>query len=233
MADDARLEGDLGPLLLAADAPSGLPSRVAVYRRLVRENLRTVVDNAFPVARAILGARFDAELFDGFLADGGPRTSYYRQIPGDLVAWALAREHPYADLLHYEWLELLAARHPADIDAPATDDGRVRPNPTLQMGVYGRPVHVMSREQPDPAPFAAPSAYLVWRRPRTDEVVFHRVGLVIARAIELASRAAGDGAPLTAAELAERVAVEAGLAPPVIRAALDAALAELRSREGI
>ncbi len=228
-----ELSVDLAPLLLSAAAPADLPPRAALYRRLVRENLRAVVRNAFPVACAVLGPRFDAELFDGFLAAGGPRTSYYREVPGDLVTWAVDHEHPDADLLHYEWLELLAARHPADVDGPRVDDGRVRPNPTLQLGIYGRPVHTMGATEPDPPPFAAPSAYLVWRRPRTDAVVFHRVGLVIARAIEVAAEGAETGAPLTAAELVARVVGEAGLEAAVVRAALDGALAELRARDGV
>ena len=38
---------------------------------------------------------------------------------------------------------------------------------------------------PSDEPFEGPMAYLVWRRPSTHEVAFHRVGLSVARALAL------------------------------------------------
>lgn len=210
------------------EGPAPALERAALYRRLVHDNLGAVIDNAFPVTRAILGERFGPEVFEPFLSAGGPATPYYREVPGELVAWAQAASHPWADLLHYEWLELVAARHPADVDAPVAPDGSIRPNPTLQLGVYGRPVHLLSAARPEVPPFPAPSAYLVWRRPRTDQVVFHRVGLVVARALELAA-----AEPLGLEALAVRVAAEARLDPSVIRASLASTFDELRVLDGI
>lgn len=215
----------------------GMPrSRAEVYRRLVRANLSAVIGNAFPVARAIYGPRLDAEVIAPFLAAGGPSTSYYRQVPGDLVRWAVQAQHPHADLLHYEWLELVAARHPADVDAwhteprpgPSADTAApVELNPTLQLGVYTRPVHLISSEMPSPEPFDTPSAYAVWRRPRTDAVVFHRLGLVLARALEHALVA-----PQPLETLARAVAEESGLDAAVIAPALAAVVRELAGRDG-
>ena len=215
----------------------GIPrARADVYRRLVRANLGAVIGNAFPVARAIYGPRLDAEIIAPFLAAGGPSTSYYRQVPGDVVRWAVQAQHPHADLLHYEWLELVAARHPADVDAwhaapgPGASTGTRSPidlNPTLQLTVYARPVHQISADMPSPQPFATPSAYAVWRRPRTDAVVFHRLGLVLARALEHALVA-----PQPLDTLARAVAEESGLEAAVIAPALAAVVRELASREG-
>jgi hypothetical protein len=235
-AESTALE-DVGTEAHEAVGTLGIPrSRADVYRRLVRANLGAVIGNAFPVARAIYGARLDAELITPFLAAGGPSTSYYRQVPGDLVRWAVQAEHPHADLLHYEWLELVAARHPADVDAwhiaprPSASADAPSPvdlNPTLQLAVYTRPVHLISADRPSPEPFATPSAYAVWRRPRSDVVVFHRLGLLLARALEHAL-----AVPQPVDELVRTVATEARLDAAVIATALAAVVRELAGREG-
>ena len=236
LADEAKTHEDVGSE--AHDVRTlGIPrARADVYRRLVRANLTAVIGNAFPVARAIYGPFLDAEVIAPFLAAGGPSTSYYRQVPGDVVRWAVQAEHPHADLLHYEWLELVAARHPADVDAwhteprPGASADTAVPvdlNPTLQLAVYTRPVHLFSADVPSPEAFATPSAYAVWRRPRTDVVVFHRLGLVLARALELAQTT-----PQSLETLACTVAAEAGLDAAVIAPALAAVVRELAGREG-
>ncbi|MFO0723473.1 MAG: putative DNA-binding domain-containing protein [Myxococcota bacterium] len=193
-----------------------------VYRRLMRANMLAVIENAFPVARRILGEAGFAELFSEFLEKAGPKTPYYRQIPGDFAAWALATEHPLADLLDYEWVELVAARHPADVIPSAPE--RLTINPTLQIRIYGRPVHEMSAESPSPDPFEVPVAYMVWRR-GDESVVFDRAGLIIARAVELLAEE-----PLNLSLLAARLQSETGLD---VSAALRSALLNMRAREGL
>lgn len=237
LAHESEAHEDGGPEAHEEPSALGLPrARAAVYRRLVRANLGVVIANAFPVARAIHGARLEAELIAPFLAAGGPSTSYYRQVPGDVVRWAVQAQHPHAELLHYEWLELVAARHPADVDAwhaapsPGASSGApalVDLNPTLQLAVYTRPVHLISPDTPSPEPLATPSAYAVWRRPGTDAVVFHRLGLVLARALEHALVA-----PQPLDTLARAVAEESGLDAAVIAPALAAVVRELAGREG-
>lgn len=201
------------------------PPRVALYRRMVRENLRTVLDNAFPVTRGALGPEAWSGLVDAALEGGGPRSPLYSAAPAALVAYARGSGHAYAELLDYEWLELLAARHPAELDVlPA--DGHETLNPTMQLGVYTHAVERVRDDAPTLEPLAAPTAYLVWRRPHTDEVVFHRAGLVLARALELWAERGVSAAVATVAD-------ESGLAPDVIQRALDEGLAALRAREGV
>ena len=176
--------------------PLELP-HAEVYRGLVRGNLRSVIRNAFPVTIEVEGDEaFDARVED-FLEAGGPTTSLYRDIPGDVVDWALESGQPLADLMHYEWLELVAARHPADLDALAdTDVEGVRLNPTLQFGMYQRQVHLLSAKRPELPEEPSPVVYLVWRRPRTDELAFHRIGLLLARALAYAQVHGGDRSSL-------------------------------------
>jgi hypothetical protein len=215
-----------------AREPSQLPAveRIDVYRRLVRANLRSVISNAFPETREVLGPEKFELLFEEFLHAGGPNTPFYRDIPGDLVSWAGTLEHPLADLLQWEWLETTAARHPADLELlPPIDPLLIRPNPTMQLAVYSRPVDEFSAENPQPQPFSSPMAYLVWRRPRTDETETHRVGILLARGLALAAEQ-----PQTAEAIAELLSAEApGLDRSVILSSLREVERELRSREGI
>ncbi len=205
--------------LAEAEGHSTLP-RAPVYRSLVRGSLKN----------AIIGDEGFETLVERFLDAGGPSTSLYRDIPGDFVRWALESEHALADLMQWEWLEIVAARHPADLDAMAPlDEGLIRPNPTMQIALYQRPVESIDAETPDPDPFDAPVAYLVWRRPKTDAIESEQVGLLIARALALASES-----PSTVAELASQVAAEApGLEAEAIERALDETCRALRGRDGV
>jgi hypothetical protein len=211
--------------LTAAAPRADDPPRVALYRRMVRENLRTVLDNAFPVTRGALGPEGWSALVEAALAGAGPRSPLYSAAPATLVAHAREAGHAYAELLDYEWLELVAARHPAELDA-IPRDAPTQLNPTMQLGLYTHAVERVTDEAPALEPLAAPTAYLVWRRPRTDEVVFHRAGLVLARTLELwAERGAADAVAT--------VAAESGLAPDVIQRALADGLEALRARDGV
>ena len=177
--------------------------RADVYRDLVRRNLLSVCHNAFPSGREVLGEDGFEGLFSDFLQAGGPVTSLYRDIPGELVDWALDADLEIADLLHYEWLELVAARHPADLSRlPLDPGGVVWVNPTLQVGIYQRHVHTISATSPAPPRLSHLTAYLVWRRP-DEEICFQRVGLTVARALALAyeaPRSVGDLATLLQGE---------------------------------
>ncbi len=204
--------------------------RAEVYRGLVRSNLRAVIRNAFPVTIEIEGdPQFEAQI-SAFLEAGGPSTSLYRDIPADVVQWALESALPLADLMHYEWLELVAARHPAELDdLEPRDSHEVHLNPTLQFGMYQRQVHLLSAQTPELPTQSAPVIYLVWRRPRTDELAFHRVGVLLARA--LAHAHATPGAPES---LVDRLMAEE---PTVDRDALSKSLMDtlvlLRARDGV
>jgi hypothetical protein len=77
-----------------AEAIAAAPQRLAVYRTLVQNGIKTVVGRVLPRTRARLNAaasgRFDAELAR-FLDAVGPKTHYLRDVPGELLAWALPR----------------------------------------------------------------------------------------------------------------------------------------------
>jgi uncharacterized protein len=99
-------------------APHGL----AVYRRLVRNGLSTVVLRMLPLTRARLNAacngRFDSD-FARFVDDVGPRTHYVRDVPGEFFAWADPRWR--ADPKVPAYLPYLAAHELAHFSIAASD----------------------------------------------------------------------------------------------------------------
>jgi len=103
---------------IAADAAAiGVPAaRLAIYRRIVRNNLGDVARKLLPRTYAAMEAEspgaFGAELA-AFLDDASPTTHYLRDVPVELVAWAAPRWAdridlpPYAtDLARHELAEL-------------------------------------------------------------------------------------------------------------------------------
>jgi hypothetical protein len=99
--DEASFTADLAGYLAehgvdANDAAAILaaPPRLALYRRLVRNNLTGVTETMLARTRARLneaaGGAFDASVA-AFLSEVGPRSHYLRDVPGEFLAWALPR----------------------------------------------------------------------------------------------------------------------------------------------
>jgi hypothetical protein len=87
-----RSEGDLSAedrAVLAAP-----PERLALYRRLVRNNLLGVTSKMMPRTRArvndVAEGAFD-QSFDAFMAEVAPRTHYLRDVPAEFLAWVTPR----------------------------------------------------------------------------------------------------------------------------------------------
>lgn len=89
MNDEETFQREMRDALLdESPAPAELPPRVAIYRRLVRNTLADVVHKVLPRTRERMGEAFD-EAFAKFLDARGPRTHYLRDVPSELVEWAL------------------------------------------------------------------------------------------------------------------------------------------------
>ena len=70
------------------------PRRLALYRRLVRHNVTSIVDTMLEHTRARLERHAPDELdrtVAAFLAERGPRTSHLRDVPSELLAFAVPR----------------------------------------------------------------------------------------------------------------------------------------------
>lgn len=164
-------------------APAGMAeSRLAVYRELVLNNIRSFVRSAFPVLRSIVGD----ELWDAkiglFVQQTALHSPYFIDIPKAFYDWLL--EHtddlpPFAaELAYYEWLELdvyrrpgplLAASEPLDAKAIASKVWQLAACVELVASRF--PVHQLSAAQQWQEPPAEPT-FLALYRDREGQVQF-------------------------------------------------------------
>lgn len=155
------------------------PPRLAVYRRLIRNNLTGVTFKMLARTRNRLNAQGTGEgglgLFDGsfaaFLHERGPRTHYLRDVPHEFLAWAEARWRAdqtfprwAVDLARHELseYELAAAPNLATGSAGEAHEGAAtgslgevtldRPlvfQPAVRLAFYGHAVHELPEGEDD------------------------------------------------------------------------------------
>lgn len=150
------------------------PQRVAVYERLIRNNIEGFVRGTFPVLHKLLPtARWD-QLIDAFVAGHACQSPYFRDIGEQFIDWlqsgyqADANDPPWLlELAHYEWVEL--ALDISSEQLPAGGRGSVDADATLHWSplawplLYQWPVQQLGTDyQPVEAP-AQPTCLLVWR----------------------------------------------------------------------
>jgi uncharacterized protein len=153
------------------------PPRLALYRRLVRNNLAGVTQRMMPRARArvndVNGA-FDAE-FDAFLEERAPRTHYLRDVPAEFLAWVAPRWKARADLPAYAAdlaahelveFEICAAPVPAE-PPPLADvalDRALVFTEAKRVMRYGHAVHLLPADEDDrTTPETRPVTLLAYR----------------------------------------------------------------------
>ena len=176
--------------------PPGVEERrLAVYRELFLNNIRSLLASGFPVIRKTLGdGRWDALVRD-FHAGHRSRTPLFTEIGLEFIAFVRRREADGAgdppwlpELAHYEWVEL--ALQISDAERPPHD-----PHGDLLAGVpvrspfawplaYRWPVH---RIGPGHVPETAgdvPTLLLV-RRDDAGEVRFSELSPLVYRLLEL------------------------------------------------
>jgi hypothetical protein len=164
--------------LAPADAQAlqeSLP-RLAVYRELVRGNLREAMQLSIPRTTARLGPLFD-EYFDRFLSERGPRTHYLRDVTRELLdfcalPWASdARVPGYMlelglhEALHIE-VSALPTLPPDHLAAPLSLDQGVRFGAALRVVHYRHAVHELPEDEADRTrPAERAVSLLVYRSP--------------------------------------------------------------------
>lgn len=211
------------------------PARVAVYARLVFDNVASLLAGCFPVLRAVLADANWQRLVRDFLADHRARTPLFPQLPREFAQYlATGRagrgDAPWiAELADWEWLELEVGQAPEDLPPLAATEGdplAAAPvlNPLARARAYAHPVH---RIAPGRVPAPSPT-WLVQFRRRDDSVAYLELNAVSARFVELMARRPG----LPARELFADIARE--LAHPAPERVLEAGRAlvlDLRARE--
>lgn len=196
--------------------PAGIDDRrLAVYRDLFANNIRTLLAGNFPVIGRTLAADRWAALVREFFADFRSHTPLFPQIGEEFVRYLQQRQQAGADdpawlaeLAHYEWIEL--ALQISDIPVPAHDPhenllaGMPVASPLAWPLAYRWPVHVIGPGQIPGEPPPAPTLLLV-RRDAEGEVHFSELSPLVYRLLELLD---GDAAG-TGAETLSRLAEEA------------------------
>jgi hypothetical protein len=150
--------------------------RLAVYRELVRGNLREALGLSMPRSVARLGPLFD-EYFDRFLCEQAPRTHYLRDVTPELLAfcqplWAHdARVPGYLyELALHESLHIEVSALPSlprgHVPAPLSLELGVELSPALRLVHYRHAVHELPADEADrTAPTERALSLLVYRSP--------------------------------------------------------------------
>ncbi len=150
--------------------------RLAVYRDLVRGNLREALLLSIPRSIARLGALFD-EYFDRFLSEQAPRTHYLRDVTPELLAfcaprWANDARIPgyLLDLALHESLHIEVSALPSlprgHVPAALSLEQGVELSLALRLVQYRHAVHELAADEADRSePTERAVSLLVYRSP--------------------------------------------------------------------
>ncbi|WP_165525573.1 DNA-binding domain-containing protein [Psychrobacter pygoscelis] len=191
------------PTLSLAEAAPGASSRVAkLYQSLVFNNIRSFLDQCFPVCQSLIDDEQWLDVCQQFFAQQSCHSPYFTEINQSFVDF-LAQPNQlsqlglpayFAELAHYEWVELLVDTHTdqplddsyensSEADLKSRSDSAVKPqtpanslklllNPSLQNLHYEWPVHSISDDEQPQSP--EDSFFLVFRNAE-DKVEFMQV----------------------------------------------------------
>ncbi|HDS1101530.1 MULTISPECIES: putative DNA-binding domain-containing protein [Stenotrophomonas] len=158
----------------AVSAPAGLdPRRVAVYQRLLFNNLLGLLSTGFPVCMRLLGEPAWNTLVRHYFATHRCQTPLFTELAAEFVQWLQAQPtlpHPaLAELAHYEWVETALYQLSAEpLPAPGDVDPLRVPlqrSPLAWPLLYGWPVHRLGAEDAPSALPSEPTGLLVRRDP--------------------------------------------------------------------
>lgn len=153
---------------MGSDAqPEGVDAaQLALYRRLFFNNIRSCLDNAFPVLAEVLPAPLWQCLQHDFYRDWRCSNPAFAQLPGEFVQWLATRpgcgsgEPAYlVELAQWEWAELQALMA-EDICVPGLG---LRVNPSAQIQLLHYPVQHISAQNPHVEPLPQPQFLCVYR----------------------------------------------------------------------
>ena len=181
----------------AVPVPEGIDERrMAVYRSLFFNNLRSLLGTMFPVLKKIHSAeRWDA-LVRAFMKEHRALTPYFLQLPAEFLAFLRedyvpdADDYPFLEeLVHYEYVELALSISEAD-----NDFDTVTPNGDLLASIpvksrlawlfsYRFPVHRIAPDFLPAAPSADPLHLAIYRR-ADDSIGFVELNAISARLVQ-------------------------------------------------
>ena len=176
-----------------APAPEGIEDRrMAIYRELFFNNLKSLLSNMFPVLKKLHSDQHWNRLVRRFMQHHQAQTPYFLQLPAEFLDFLQNEYEPGADdfpflveLAHYEYIELALS-----VSEESNDLEGVDPDGDLLAGVpvkstlawvyaYQFPVHRISAEFLPDAPAEQP-VYLAVYRDAEDKVGFLELNAVTA-----------------------------------------------------
>ena len=176
-----------------APAPEGIEDRrMAIYRELFFNNLKSLLSTMFPVLRKLHSDPHWSRLIRGFMQHHQAQTPYFLELPAEFLAFLQNEYEPGDDdfpflveLAHYEYIELALS-----VSEESNDLEGVDPDGDLLAGVpvksalawayaYQYPVHRISGEFLPDAPAEQP-VYLAVYRDTEDKVGFLELNAVTA-----------------------------------------------------
>jgi hypothetical protein len=181
----------------AAPAPDGIEDRrVAIYRELFFNNIRSFLSSNFPVLKSLHNTDSWDTLCRDFYRDFRSQTPLFPEIPREFLRYLQEhrQDHPFdppfmLELAHYEWVELALSLDETDATAIHADsdgdlvNGIPFLSPLAWALSYQYPVHRIRLDyQPTTAPPEA-THLLVWRR-RDYSIKFMRLNPVSALLVQ-------------------------------------------------
>ena len=187
-------------------APEGIEDRrMAVYRELFFNNLRSLLSNMFPVLTKLHSGEKWRRMVRRFMQKHQARTPYFLQLPAEFLDFLQNEYEPESDdfpflveLAHYEYIELALSISEEDNDMHGIDPagdllGGIPVKSALTwVYAYQYPVHHISEqflpEEPEEQP-----VYLAVYRGSDDKVGFLELNPVTAGLLEaIESNSAGS-----------------------------------------
>ncbi|MEX1221434.1 MAG: putative DNA-binding domain-containing protein [Idiomarina sp.] len=149
--------------------------RLHVYRDLIRNNLQSFLNSAFPVSRKVLGEDLWRLTGDAFRASHQAQSPYFADISGDFVDHLQSADiqalQPYPfirELVHYEWVELrVSLDHLPEnlnlVTEASIAQAQLVVNPTAQILRYQFPVHEVTVDNQPQEPLSEAILLVVFK----------------------------------------------------------------------
>lgn len=178
-------------------APDGIEDRrMAIYRELFFNNLKSLLSNMFPVLKQLHSDDKWRQFVREFMKAHRAQTPYFLQLPSEFLAFLQneyeLREDDFPFLLelaHYEYVELALSIAEDQNDVSNVDpDGDLLQNVPIKsvltwVYAYRFPVHRISADYQPPEPSEQPVFIAVYRQPN-DKVGFLELNRVTAGLLE-------------------------------------------------
>lgn len=203
-------------------APDGIEDRrMAIYRRLIFNNISNLLGKNFPVLKTIYGEPAWSELVRDFLRRHQANTPMFPEIGQEFIAFIHAHRGSdcgdpgyLLELAHYEWSETELLLDATSIDPSDYQrdcdllDGIPVMSPLTRLLGYRWPVHRISKDYQPTAPAAQPVWLLLYRN-RRQRVSFMQLQPATAALCELLQKNLSASGKQLLITLAARLAVTA------------------------